>query len=98
MLFLLEYIYIWLKKCYNWVWEKISDIFSIKYRHYSFYESLELKTIWWQHSCLHNTVGVTNWCQCIVVHIFTLVHTMLLQPVGLETRVFLDAVVNIFIF
>jgi hypothetical protein len=38
------------------------------------------------------TVGVTNWCWCIVVHIFSLVQAMPLRPVGLERGVFLDAV------
>jgi hypothetical protein len=38
------------------------------------------------------TVGVTNRCLCIVVHIFSLVEAMPLRPVGLERGVFLDAV------
>ncbi len=38
------------------------------------------------------TVGVTNRCLSIVVHIFSLVQAMPLRPVGLERGVFLDAV------
>ncbi len=38
------------------------------------------------------TVGVTNRCRCILVHIFSLVQAILLEPVGFERGLFLDAV------